>query len=172
MSKKYIYFAKAVHEAYKKNITQLTFYSSRSILQIAALYRSEGFINDFKVFYSPTIKKNKIVWAKKVTVYLVCRKESLTLFAPVNLHRTSVYAQAQTVSTDLTSLTVPKLQRPYHNLKIISKPSRPIYISAKDLRKIISFNSIIILQTDRGLVNDTFAKNNYLGGFILFKFAI
>ena len=54
-------------------------------------------------------------------------------------------------------------------IKVISKPSRKIYISAKDIKPVRSGYGISILSTPKGIMNSKEAKKQNLGGELLFE---
>lgn len=55
------------------------------------------------------------------------------------------------------------------NIKIISKSSRHVYLSVKNLWKYNSSLITFILQTSKGLMTDTEARLHNIGGFLLFS---
>ena len=50
------------------------------------------------------------------------------------------------------------------SLKYISKPSRPIYFSHKDLWKFNQYLGLLILNTPKGIISHQIALKNGLGG--------
>lgn len=55
------------------------------------------------------------------------------------------------------------------NLKIVSKSSRQIHLSVRNLWKYNSSMLTFVLQTPQGLMTDTEARLNNLGGFLMFS---
>lgn len=53
--------------------------------------------------------------------------------------------------------------------KIISKPSRHMYISAKGIKLVRSGYGISVLSTSKGIMSSKDARKNNLGGEILFE---
>ena len=56
----------------------------------------------------------------------------------------------------------------FKNVKIISLPSKLLYIKFKELTKISSKNNFILISTTKGLKTFLECKKNHLGGKILF----
>lgn len=54
-------------------------------------------------------------------------------------------------------------------VKIISKPSRRIYVGSKDLKPVRSGHGISVLSTPKGVMNSIEAKKQKLGGELLFE---
>ena len=52
-------------------------------------------------------------------------------------------------------------------LKIVSRPSRRIYIKAKDIRKVRSGYGIAIISTSKGIMTADNARKNGLGGQVI-----
>ena len=60
----------------------------------------------------------------------------------------------------------------FRNIKIISKPTNPVYLNVKMLKKRLynsNLNSILVLSTHKGLMNDKIAILNNVGGKVLFE---
>ena len=55
------------------------------------------------------------------------------------------------------------------DFKIVSKPSRHLYIGAKDIKSIRSGYGIAIISTSRGVMSSKQAKKQNLGGEIMFE---
>ena len=51
----------------------------------------------------------------------------------------------------------------------VSKTSKRIYIKSKDIRSVKSGYGLLVLSTPAGIVSGKFAKENNLGGEVLFK---
>jgi len=52
-------------------------------------------------------------------------------------------------------------------IKVISKPSRRLYIKAKDIKLVRSGYGIAILSTPKGIMSSIEARKNKLGGEII-----
>ena len=59
--------------------------------------------------------------------------------------------------------------RKVHEVKRLSKPSRRIYASAKDLRPVRSGHGIVVLSTPEGVLSGSVARKKQLGGELLFE---
>ena len=57
----------------------------------------------------------------------------------------------------------------FGGMKIISRPSRHIYIGAKDIKPVRSGLGFSIISTSRGLMSSKDARKQNLGGEILFE---
>jgi ribosomal protein S8 len=58
----------------------------------------------------------------------------------------------------------------FRNIKNISKPSRPVFISNKKLKFISNkYKSIFLLNTNKGILTNLEAINMKVGGLIIFK---
>ncbi len=53
--------------------------------------------------------------------------------------------------------------------KMISKPSKRVYIKSKDIKKVKGGFGISVISTSRGLMTGKVAKKNKLGGEIIFN---
>lgn len=56
-----------------------------------------------------------------------------------------------------------------NGLKIISKPSRRIYIKAKDIKPVRSGYGLAVISTPKGIMDSKEARKNKLGGELLFE---
>ena len=56
-----------------------------------------------------------------------------------------------------------------NGVKIISKPSRRIYIGAKDIKPVRSGHGISVLSTPKGIMSSGEAKKQNVGGELLFE---
>jgi small subunit ribosomal protein S8 len=56
-----------------------------------------------------------------------------------------------------------------HDLVRVSKPSRRIYIKAKDIRPVKQGYGIAVISTPRGIMTDKEAYKEKVGGEVLFK---
>ena len=54
-------------------------------------------------------------------------------------------------------------------LKIISRPSRRMYIKAKEIKPVRSGYGLAVISTPKGIMNSKEARKNNLGGEILFE---
>lgn len=54
-------------------------------------------------------------------------------------------------------------------LERISKPSRRVYVRAKDIKPVLNGMGIAILSTSKGVMSDTRARSENVGGEILCK---
>jgi small subunit ribosomal protein S8 len=61
-----------------------------------------------------------------------------------------------------------KEQLPITNLKRVSKPSVRVYKKAKDLPKVLGGFGVALVSTSQGIMTDRQARQNKLGGEILF----
>lgn len=55
-----------------------------------------------------------------------------------------------------------------HDVKRISRPSRRVYMHAKDLRSVKNGHGIVVLSTPKGILSDKDAKKEQVGGEALF----
>ena len=51
----------------------------------------------------------------------------------------------------------------------VSRPSRRMYIGAKEIRPVVQGHGIMILSTPKGLLTDTEARKEHVGGEIICK---
>ncbi len=56
-----------------------------------------------------------------------------------------------------------------NDLKRISKPSRRVYMGAKDIKPVRNGYGISVLSTPKGVMTDKLAKKEHVGGEILFR---
>jgi small subunit ribosomal protein S8 len=54
-----------------------------------------------------------------------------------------------------------------HHLKRVSKPGRRFYVKSKDLKPVLNGMGVSILSTSRGLMTDTQARKENVGGELL-----
>ena len=54
-----------------------------------------------------------------------------------------------------------------YNLKRVSKPSRRVYVKGKDVKPVCSGTGISILSTSRGVMTDSQARKENIGGEVL-----
>lgn len=54
-------------------------------------------------------------------------------------------------------------------LKMVSKPSRRMYIKATDIKPVKSGYGVAIISTSKGIMNSLEARKNNLGGEIIFE---
>lgn len=54
-------------------------------------------------------------------------------------------------------------------IKIISRPSRRMYIKAKDIRPVRSGYGIAVISTPKGIMSSREARKNNLGGELMFE---
>ena len=54
-----------------------------------------------------------------------------------------------------------------HQLKRVSKPGRRFYVKSKDLKPVLNGMGVSILSTSRGLMTDTQARKENVGGELL-----
>ena len=56
-----------------------------------------------------------------------------------------------------------------NGIKIVSRPSRRMYIKADDIKLVRSGYGIAVISTSKGIMNSKEARKNNLGGEILFE---
>ena len=56
-----------------------------------------------------------------------------------------------------------------NGMKLISKPSRKIYIKSKDIKPVRSGYGMSVISTPKGIMNSKQAKKENLGGELLFE---
>jgi small subunit ribosomal protein S8 len=56
-----------------------------------------------------------------------------------------------------------------NNIKIISRPSRRMYIKAKDIKQVRSGYGVAVISTPKGIMNSKEARKSNLGGELLFE---
>ena len=55
------------------------------------------------------------------------------------------------------------------NFKLISKPSRHMYVGVKDIKLVHSGQGIAVISTSKGIMSSREARKNNLGGEMLFE---
>ncbi len=54
-------------------------------------------------------------------------------------------------------------------IKLLSKPSRHIYVKAQDIQRVRSGHGLAVISTSKGIMNSREARKQNLGGEILFE---
>ncbi len=54
-------------------------------------------------------------------------------------------------------------------IKLLSKPSRHIYVKAQDIKRVRSGHGFAVISTSKGIMNSREARKQNLGGEILFE---
>ncbi|OGN03987.1 MAG: 30S ribosomal protein S8 [Candidatus Yanofskybacteria bacterium RIFCSPHIGHO2_01_FULL_44_22] len=69
----------------------------------------------------------------------------------------------------LATLKYSDNQGAIHGIKIISRPSRRIYIGAKDIKPVRSGYGIAVISTPEGIMDSREARKKNLGGELMFE---
>lgn len=67
------------------------------------------------------------------------------------------------------TLLYPESQSRIHDVEIVSKPSRRLYGKSKEIRPYRQGYGMTVLTTPKGILSDSDAKKENVGGEILFK---
>jgi small subunit ribosomal protein S8 len=55
------------------------------------------------------------------------------------------------------------------HIKRVSKPSRPVYVSSKEIPTILNGLGLAVISTSKGLVSNIQAKKEHIGGELMFE---